>query len=240
MKNPLFKTFVALLAVCMLLSMLCGCGSSTVITEPTQEAVATAEPAAVPTAEPETAAPTETAAPEATDAPDYTEAPSTVVSAVEVSFDFTRMSTHASNQIAIWIEDESGHIVKTVFVTDFTAGRRGYENREDALVHWVEAADPSGMSDTEVDAVSGPTPQAGHVTYVWDITDDAGNRVADGVYRIIIEGTLYWSSNVLYTAEIDLSNATEGTLEFSVTRSEPENTQNDSMLGNVVFYVKTN
>ena len=240
MKKHSFKTLVMLLAVCMLMSALCACGSSTVTPDPTQEAAASAEPTAVPTAETGTAAPTETAAPEATDAPDYTEAPSTVVSAVEVSFDFTRMSTHASNQIAIWIEDESGHIVKTVFVTNFTAGRRGYENREDALVHWVEAADPSGMSDTEVDAVSGPTPQAGHVTYLWDITDDAGNRVDDGVYRIIIEGTLYWSSSVLYTAEIDLSNATEGTLEFSATRSEPDNTQNETMLGNVAFYVKTN
>ena len=45
---------------------------------------------------------------------------------VEVNFDYKAMSGFASNQFALWVENENGDVVKTMFVTDFTGVKRGY------------------------------------------------------------------------------------------------------------------
>ncbi len=155
------------------------------------------------------------------------------IAGVSIDFDYTRMSGKASNQIALWIENESGEIVKTIFATDFTASRRGYENREDALRHWVASANPGELTDTEIDAISSATPQTGAQHFVWDLTDDNGQRVSDGRYYIMLEGTLYWSSNVLYTGMVDLNDTAPGELEITAERSEPDNTDNETMIQNV-------
>lgn len=57
-------------------------------------------------------------------------ASSQIVGSVEIEFDFARMPTIASNQVAVWIEDQNGSHIKTLYVTDFTARRRGYEKRD--------------------------------------------------------------------------------------------------------------
>ena len=158
------------------------------------------------------------------------------ISEVEISFDYARMSTHASNQIAVWVEDADGKLVKTIYVSDFTAGRRGYEKREDALNHWVLAADPTAMSDDEIDAISRATPQAGRLTYSWDLTDESGNRVPEGRYFVKAEGTLYWSSNVVYSADVS-TTASEGSLEVTETRSEPDTHDNEDMITGVEMTV---
>lgn len=82
------------------------------------------------------------------------------------------MPTKASNQITAWIEDEDGNILKTIYVSDFTGARRGYQKREDAVPHWVAAADPDALSDDQIDAVSSATLQTGSQSLVWDLTDD--------------------------------------------------------------------
>ena len=53
--------------------------------------------------------------------------------AIEISFTYQHAPTMASNQMAVWIEDADGAMVKTLLVTNFTAGRRGYRNREMSL-----------------------------------------------------------------------------------------------------------
>lgn len=35
------------------------------------------------------------------------------VTGVEINFDFSRMSTPASNQVAVWVEDASGKVIRT-------------------------------------------------------------------------------------------------------------------------------
>ena len=155
------------------------------------------------------------------------------IAGVSIDFEYLRMSGKASNQVAVWVEDENGKLVKTLLVTDFTAGRRGYETREDALNHWVAAAEPGEMSDGEIDAVSSATPQTGTQHCSWDLTDENGQRVPDGRYCIRLEGTLYWSSNVLYTGMIDLKETAPGELEITIERSEPDNTVNEAMIQNV-------
>lgn len=155
------------------------------------------------------------------------------ISGVEISFDFSRMSTKASNQIAAWIEDENGNIVKTIYVSDFTGSRHGYQKREDAVPHWVSAAEPDALSDEQIDAVSSATLQTGSQSFVWDLTDDDGNAVPTGIYMVKLEGTLFWSSNVVYSGTVDTQNDAPGEIDVREERSEPDNTDNEDMIQNV-------
>lgn len=97
-----------------------------------------------------------------------------------------------------------------MFVTDFESRSRGYREREDAIRQWVSKADPESMDDYEIDAVSSATPAGGRLSYGWDFTDEAGARVPDGVYRLVLEGTLFWGSNVRYEAVLDMANLQPG------------------------------
>ena len=156
---------------------------------------------------------------------------------VQISFDYSHMSTIASNQFAIWVEDDAGNLIKTLYVTDFTGARRGYERREMSLSRWVKAADPARMTDDELDAVSAATPQQGTLTYTWDLTDDSNNPVSDGVYHIFVEGSLYWESSVLFSAEIDLNHLESGELSITEERNQPEQAENANMISNVQVIV---
>ena len=101
----------------------------------------------------------------------------------------------------------------------------------------VKSAEPDKMSDSEIDAISGATPNSGRLEYQWDLTDNTGKRIEIGVYTVKLEATLYWSSNVLYSAQIDLSQPISGELETTKNRSEPDNTENQDMITNVKMSV---
>ena len=141
---------------------------------------------------------------------------------VAITFDFSKQSGYASNQFAVWIEDANGKLVKTLFVTQFTANG-GYEKRPDAIPVWVER---SGISkDTALDANSGATPKSGSLRYVWDLTDETGARVADGTYTFYVEGTLRWKNHVLFSGAIDLNGETvsaEATAQYTYLASEDQ------------------
>jgi hypothetical protein len=154
-------------------------------------------------------------------------------SSVTVQFDYTWMSTQASNQVAVWVEKTSGHVVKTLYVSDFTGARRGYRARADALPHWVAAADPDAMSDDALDAVSSATLLDGRQSFVWDLTDSEGKAVPQGQYTVKVEGTLYWGSNVVYSGTVDTSKVHSGAVTLKKKRSEPNNTRNADMIGHV-------
>ncbi|NCC00169.1 MAG: DUF2271 domain-containing protein [Clostridia bacterium] len=148
-----------------------------------------------------------------------------------MSFTFTRGSTPASNQYAVWIEDTEGALVKTLYVTNFTANG-GYTTREDSVPTWVAKAGPATMSADEIDAVSGATPQAGNVTYTWDGTDLDGNKVPDGIYTFYLEGTLYWSSRVLASGRVTLGGEDQAVIPVTSEFSSADATNRD-MLTNV-------
>lgn len=160
------------------------------------------------------------------------------ITEVEISFDFSRMSTKASNQISAWVEDEKGNVVRTIYVSDFAGARRGYRKREDAIPHWVAAADPDAMSDEEIDAVSSATLQDGSQSLVWDLTDNDGNAASKGKYTVKLEGTLFWSSNVVYSGTIDIENDEPGEIDVQEKRSEPGNVDNEGMIRNVTMIEK--
>lgn len=151
---------------------------------------------------------------------------------VTVTFNFEKQQGYASNQFAVWVEDLEGNLVKTLFATKFTA-KGGFEQRPDAIPVWVARA---GLAQgANVDAVTGATPKTGAVSFVWDLTDESGARVADGTYRFFVEGTLRWKNQVLYTGEITLDGSAttaqataaytyaESTDAAALTADSPEN-----------------
>lgn len=132
---------------------------------------------------------------------------------VEISYRLDRIGGIASNQLAVWIEDEAGAHVRTLFATDFTARKRGFERRAQSLPTWVRTAGVARWAKAQIDAVSGATPKPGALQLVWDCTDAQGRRVPEGVYVYRVEGNLRWENTVLWTGRIrvggkpDASNA---------------------------------
>ena len=232
MKRATFSGIRSILCELLLAALLlglsgCAAGTTAAVADPT--------PISAPAETPEPVDTENDSAiePEPAEYAEVSEEAQPTISGVEISFDFTRMSTHASNQLAIWVENADGELIKTVFVTNFASARRGYRSRDMAISHWVGAANPEAMSDGQIDAISGATPSAGRLTYSWDLTDQNGDRVPDGVYTIYLEGTLYWESNVLFIAVIDTRATEPGELPVEMLRSEPDNSENETMLKSV-------
>ncbi len=121
---------------------------------------------------------------------------------VEITYRLERIGGTASNQLAVWIEDEAGAHVRTLFATDFTARKRGFQRRAQSLPTWVKTAGIAGWEQSAIDAVSGATQKPGMVKLVWDCTDARGRRVPEGVYVYRVEGNLRWDSTVLWTGRI--------------------------------------
>jgi hypothetical protein len=138
---------------------------------------------------------------------------------VSITFSFKRQNIIASNQIAVWIEDGQGRIVKTLYISRFT-GKGGFKNRPDSLSAWTAKAKPSSAS--ELDAFTGATPKNGGVTYTWDCTDSKGNAVPAGTYRYVVEGTLYWKSNVVFSGSVTIGkNAHSSSAEAVYSSDDP-------------------
>ena len=122
---------------------------------------------------------------------------------VEISFPYVKQKGTASNQFAVWIEDETGEYVKTLFVTKFTA-TKGYKSREDAIPTWVEKSKISEEKTKEIDSVTGATPKSGDMVYTWDLKDKDGKDAPKGTYNFYVEGTTRWQSRILYSGEIEI------------------------------------
>lgn len=128
---------------------------------------------------------------------------------LEVSFNYQKQAGPGSNQYAIWIENEKGEVVKTLFVTSYTTkGRvrgneepmRGYVKRPNCVPTWVKTVKANNLSDQQLDAVTGATPKvSGRQTFTWDFTDQQGKKVKKGKYCIKVEATLYQASNIIYS-----------------------------------------
>ncbi len=147
-----------------------------------------------------------------------------------IFFDFQRGGI-ASSQYAIWIENEEGKLVRTLYATSFTA-KGGYEYRRDAIPFWVGKACPEKMTDTQVDAITGATPGNGKLTYIWDGTDQNGTRVPKGKYHFFIEGTLYWKSRVLFSGTVNLGGAEQVSIPIE-TRYFNWSTVNKDMISSI-------
>ncbi|WP_029410258.1 DUF2271 domain-containing protein [Treponema pedis] len=119
---------------------------------------------------------------------------------ISIHFDFTRKFGLASNQFAVWVENQKGVLVKNLFVTDFTA-KKGWKKRPESLPSWRKAVKNIG-----IDGISGATPKSGKVELEWDIKDEVGEFVEKGTYTIFIEANIKWENSVLFTCEIKMDD----------------------------------
>ncbi|MBT4482632.1 MAG: DUF2271 domain-containing protein [Candidatus Latescibacteria bacterium] len=126
---------------------------------------------------------------------------------VTINYTLSRISGMGSNQYAIWIEDETGSYVRTLFVTDYMAQRQGWKVRQQSLINWVREANLNDMPQQDIDAMSSATPQAGTQTVGGDLTDAAGKTVKAGVYMYRIEACLLMENNVLWSGDIHVGGA---------------------------------
>lgn len=142
-----------------------------------------------------------------------------------LSFDFTQGGM-ASSQYAVWIENKQGKLVKTIYVTDFTA-QGGYSKRKECLPLWVKKANPETLSANEIDAFTGATPRSGTLTYGWDGRDDKGILLPEGEYRFFIEGTLFWASRVLFSGTVQTGEKEQADIPVKVRYFENGNTNKE-------------
>lgn len=83
---------------------------------------------------------------------------------------------------------------------------------------------PQDASDEETDAVTGATPSNGKHSYTWDGKDGKGNYDTKGTYKIFVEGTLYWSSRVLYQGPFNYGGQAQSfTLSSTFTSDDDTN-----------------
>ena len=155
---------------------------------------------------------------------------------LEVSFNYQRQNGPGSNQYAVWIENEKGEVVKTLFVTSFTTkGRtrgneqpmRGYIKRPACVPTWVKAAKANDMSDQQLDAVTGATPQAsGTQVFTWDFTDQNGKSVKKGTYKVFVEATLFNASTIIYSGSFSTQDKA-GDVTLTSQLAEPDEKHKD-------------
>jgi hypothetical protein len=126
---------------------------------------------------------------------------------VTVTLTVNRSMKIASDQLAVWIEDEKGAFVRTLFVTDFAGRRAGWKARPQTTPTWVVASDAKNTARSEIDAVSAATPRNGTVSVAWDLQDRNGATVPAGAYRYRIEGNISWENTVLWTGTIRVGAA---------------------------------
>ena len=155
---------------------------------------------------------------------------------LEVSFNYQKQPGPGSNQYAVWIENEKGEVVKTLFVTSFTTkGRvrgneqpmRGYVKRPACVPTWVKTVKADELSDQQLDAVTGATPQAsGTQTFTWDFTDQQGKAVGKGTYKVLVEATLFNASTITYSGTFSTKDKA-GSVTLTSQLTEPDEKHKD-------------
>ena len=94
-----------------------------------------------------------------------------------ISFTYTLLSgwgLFRNPHVAVWIENPAGELVRTVFVKDLDGAN--------TMDSWYGAL---GRTET----TSSSTKPAGSNSVEWDLSDDAGGRVAAGEYYVCIEAS---------------------------------------------------
>ena len=165
---------------------------------------------------------------------------------LEVSFYYQKQVGPGSNQYAVWIENEKGNVIKTLFVTSYTTkGRtrsgeepmRGYVKRPNCVPTWVKTSKAAEQTDQQLDAFTGATPQTGGLqTFTWDFTDQQGKSVPQGTYKVFVEATLYQTSDIIYSGTFSTSDKV-GAIKLISTITETDEKHKD-MVTNVKAALK--
>jgi hypothetical protein len=142
--------------------------------------------------------------------------PAAATGTVSVSFLYMPPSQiEPTYHTAIWLEDASGRLVKTLFVShdlSSTEYRMG-----DACPDWVNQAHWEKAEPSLVDAVTGPTPNVGSGALAFDVAN-----VAMGTYRFKLQVHISDKYNVLYTGTLTLGGApNEAALDTLYSPAKP-------------------
>lgn len=124
---------------------------------------------------------------------------------VKLSFAFNRQAGMSTNQFVVWVENESREIVRTIFITSFVTAKGGWQIRDDNLMVWHERSRVDRMPREEMDAFTGATPSASQILdFAWDCRDSTNNRIHQGTYYLMIEGSMSSQSHVLFEIPITI------------------------------------
>jgi len=154
---------------------------------------------------------------------------SNALGTLAISFDFKR-GDKGSNQYAIWVEDGQGKLVRTIYVTNFTA-TGGYKSRPMCVPTWTSKANPSELTEATIDGFTGATPAGGTQTYYWDGKDDAGKMLPEGEYRFFIEGTLFRTDRVLFSGTVVLGTNKQENIPINTDFFAESDTNRDMLTG---------
>ena len=172
--------------------------------------------------------------------------PAKKVQTLEVSFNYQRQAGPGSNQYAVWIENEKGKVVKTLFVTSYTTkgrarggeqAKRGYIVQPTCVPIGVKTVKANEKTDQQLDAITGATPQTGGTqTFTWDFTNQEGKAVPQGMYKVVVEATLFFESDIIYSGTFSTKDkAGDITLISTLTK---EDEQHKDMVTNVRAVLK--
>ena len=129
---------------------------------------------------------------------------------LEVSFDYQRQAGPGSNQYAVWIENEKGDVVKTLFVTSYTTKGR---------------------------ARGGEQPKRGYIVRpAWDFTDEQGKAVPQGNYKVVVEATLFFDSDIIYSGTFSTKDKA-GDIKLTSTLTKEDEKHKD-MVTNIKASLK--
>ena len=126
-------------------------------------------------------------------------------------------SIEPSYHTAIWLEDEQGTLVKTLYVTNDLSSNEFKVG--EACPDWVKQAQWERASKSEVDAVTGPTPHVGAGSRTFDL---AALGLAPGRYQFKLQVHITDNYNILYRGTLVVSDMpSEVTLETLFSPSKP-------------------
>jgi hypothetical protein len=147
---------------------------------------------------------------------------------VIITYTWSRIQSHGSNQIAIWIEDTLQNHICTLFATRFTTAG-GYVKRPLSLGEWTTKFDLKNASKEEVDAVTGSTPQSGQQIVTWDGKDKSGKAFPAGTYIVRMEANILDADKMFFRGEIKIGGSAQQTTG-EITYSSP-----NLASGNILF-----
>ncbi len=113
-------------------------------------------------------------------------------------------------QIAIWIEDEKGKFIKTIYISAFSAY---VKEKQVQLPKWAKS---SNFEDAEI--VTGASIDVGHHIYTWDLTDIQNKKVSKGEYVVHFE-ICHWPHVIYEHLEIPVEIEKK---TFSITKKDSE------------------
>jgi hypothetical protein len=92
-------------------------------------------------------------------------------------------------------------------------------------------------TDMQLDAVTGATPQAGGIqTFTWDFTDEQGKAVPQGIYKVKVEATLLFDSDIVYTGTFSTKDK-PGNITLTSELTKPDE-QHKNMVTDVKAVLK--